>query len=46
MNEYDSGYVFLPLESAQVFFQQPDQATQIEVMLDDPDRAGRSVGRS
>jgi lipoprotein-releasing system permease protein len=45
MNEYDSGYVFLPLESAQVFFQQPDQATQIEVMLDDPDRAG-PIGRA
>jgi lipoprotein-releasing system permease protein len=45
MNEYDSGYVFLPLESAQVFFQQPDQATQIEVSVDDPDRAG-SIGRA
>ena len=45
MNEYDSGYVFLPLEAAQVFFQQPNQATQIEVQIDDPDRAG-PVGRS
>ncbi len=45
MNEYDSGYVFLPLESAQIFFQQPNQATQIEVRVDDPDSA-RRVGRS
>ena len=45
MNEYDSGYVFLPLESAQIFFQQPNQATQIEVRVDDPDNA-RRVGRS
>ena len=45
MNEYDSGYVFLPLEAAQVFFQQPDQATQIEVSLDDPDKA-RAAGRA
>jgi lipoprotein-releasing system permease protein len=45
MNEYDSSYVFLPLESAQVFFQQPDQATQIEVSVDDPDRAGQ-IGRA
>ena len=45
MNEYDSGYVFLPLEAAQIFFQQPNQATQIEVRVDDPDDA-RRVGRS
>jgi lipoprotein-releasing system permease protein len=45
MNEYDSGYVFLPLDSAQIFFQQPDQATQIEVSVDDPDNA-RAIGQS
>ena len=45
MNEYDSGYVFLPLEAAQIFFQQPNQATQIEVSVDDPDNA-RAIGRS
>ena len=45
MNEYDSGYVFLPLESAQIFFQQPNQVTQIEVRVDDADRA-RAVGGS
>ena len=45
MNEYDSGYVFLPLEAAQVFFQQPGQATQIEVSVDDPDHAP-AVGRA
>ncbi len=45
MNEYDSGYVFLPLDSAQIFFQQPGQATQIEVSVDDPDHA-RAIGRA
>jgi lipoprotein-releasing system permease protein len=45
MNEYDSGYVFLPLEAAQVFFQQPGQATQIEVTISDPDEA-RRTGRA
>jgi lipoprotein-releasing system permease protein len=45
MNEYDSGYVFLPLEAAQIFFQQPNQVTQIEVSVDDPDRAP-SIGRA
>jgi lipoprotein-releasing system permease protein len=37
-NEYDTGYVFLPLEAAQVYFQKPDAATQLEVMVSDPDR--------
>ena len=47
MNEYDSGYVFIPLEAAQVFFQQPNQATQIEVQIADPDvdHPGCSVQR-
>ena len=45
MNEYDSGYVFLPLAAAQIFFQQPGSVTQIEVSVDDPDRA-RSIGRA
>jgi lipoprotein-releasing system permease protein len=37
-NEYDSGYVFQPLEAAQVYFQKPDVATQLEVMVSDPER--------
>ncbi len=40
MNEYDSSYVYLPFEAAQVFFQQPDGASQIEVMVNNPDRVG------
>ncbi len=36
MNEYDTSYVFLPMEAAQVFFQKPGAATQIEVSIDDP----------
>lgn len=27
MNDYDSNYVFLPIESAQIFFQKPEAAT-------------------
>jgi lipoprotein-releasing system permease protein len=38
MNEYDSNYVFLPIEAAQIFFQQPNAATQIEIMVADPDQ--------
>ena len=44
-NEYDSGYVFLPLAAAQVYFQKPDVATQLEVMVSDPERVG-SVHRA
>jgi lipoprotein-releasing system permease protein len=36
MNEYDSNYVFLPLHAAQVFFQQKDAITQIEIRVADP----------
>jgi lipoprotein-releasing system permease protein len=39
MNIYDSSYVFLPLEAAQVFFQTPNAVTEIEVMTDNPDNA-------
>ena len=37
MNEYDSTFVFLPLQAAQIFFQKPDAVTQIEVMVADPE---------
>ncbi len=40
MNEYDSSFTFLPLEAAQIFFQKPDAATQIEVMVEDPEHVG------
>jgi lipoprotein-releasing system permease protein len=40
MNEYDTSYVFLPLEAAQIFFQKPNAATQIEVTVRDPERVG------
>ncbi len=36
-NEADTGFVFLPIEAAQVFFRQPNAATQIEVITADPD---------
>ena len=45
MNEYDSSYVFLPLEAAQIFFQQPDSASQIEVRVEDADQV-RTVTRA
>ncbi|MDI3308743.1 MAG: lipoprotein-releasing ABC transporter permease subunit [Acetobacteraceae bacterium] len=38
MNEYDSSFVFIPLSAAQVYFQTPDAASQIEVFVQDPTR--------
>ena len=41
MNEYDTNFVFLPLQAAQIFFQKPGQATQIEVFADNPGNVSR-----
>ncbi len=38
MFEYDSGFVFMPLEAAQTYFKLPDSVTQIEIFLDNPDQ--------
>ncbi|RKK03565.1 lipoprotein-releasing ABC transporter permease subunit [Pseudoroseomonas wenyumeiae] len=38
MNEYDSGYIFMPLASAQTYFQLRDAASQIEVFVNNPDQ--------
>ncbi len=40
---YDSNYVFMPLAEAQVYFQKPDAATQIEVTLRDPERVAAAA---
>ena len=45
MNEYDTSFVFLPIEAAQIFFQLPGQASHIEVMVDDP-QGVRAVTRA
>ena len=44
MNEYDTSFVFLPIEAAQIFFQQPGAASHIEVMVADPQDVG-TIGR-
>lgn len=38
MFEYDSSFVFMPLEAAQVYFDMPGAVTNLEVMADHPDR--------
>ena len=40
MSEYDSAYVFMPLEEAQAYFSSPEAAHAVEVYLDDPDSVG------
>ena len=37
MFEYDSSFIFLPLEAAQVFFRMGDQVSAIEVLVRDPE---------
>ncbi len=37
MYQYDSGYVFLPLDAAQLYFKLPDAVTAIEIMAKNPD---------
>jgi lipoprotein-releasing system permease protein len=44
MNEYNSAYVFIPLQAAQIFFQKPESVTEIQVMVKDPERVA-SVDR-
>jgi lipoprotein-releasing system permease protein len=39
MYEYDNSYVYMPFETAQVFFRVPDGANAIEIVLDNADRA-------
>lgn len=38
MFEYDSGFIFMPLDAAQTYFKYPDAVTQVEVFLDNPDK--------
>ncbi len=36
MYEYNNGFVFMPLEAAQAFFQMPDAVNTLEIMADSP----------
>ena len=40
MSEYDSSILFMPLNEAQLYFNQPDSVTGLEVVLDSPDEVG------
>ena len=45
MSEYDRGYLFMPLETAQEFFSIEDGVTNIEITVDDPDRVDAVAAR-
>ncbi len=38
MYEYDSSFVYMPLEAAQVYFRLPEAVSSLEVMVEDADR--------
>lgn len=44
MHEYDSSFIYMPLETAQVFFRLPDRVSAVEVFLDNPDQVGELRG--
>ncbi len=49
MYEYDSGFVFMPLEAAQIYFKLPDAVSNLEVFIDNPQNApgvGLSITRA
>ncbi len=41
MYEYNSGFVFMPLDTAQTFFMMPDAVNTLEIMADSAQIAGR-----
>ena len=43
MFEYDSGFAYIPLNAAQIYFQMPDAVNNLEVFVDDTDNT-REIG--
>jgi lipoprotein-releasing system permease protein len=41
--EYDQTFVFMPLEEAQLYFNMPGKVSQLEIMVNDPDRVGALI---
>ncbi|MFO1119070.1 MAG: lipoprotein-releasing ABC transporter permease subunit [Rhodospirillales bacterium] len=39
MYEYDSNFIFMPLDAAQTYFNMPDSVTALEIFLDDMQKA-------
>ena len=45
MFEYDSSFIYMPLEAAQLFFRLPDAVSNLEIMVTTPD-AVRDIGHN
>ncbi len=45
MYEYDSSFIFMPLKSAQIYFQLPKAVSNLEVFVTKPDKA-REIGKT
>ncbi|MGO8865226.1 MAG: lipoprotein-releasing ABC transporter permease subunit [Alphaproteobacteria bacterium] len=43
MYEYDSAYMYMPLEAAQLYFRLPNAVSELEVRIQDPERAQAMV---
>ena len=43
MFEYDSSYIFMPMKAAQVYFRHPNAVTDLQVFVNDPDKA-KAIG--
>lgn len=41
MYEYDSSFIFMPLDTAQTYFRLPESVTNLEIFIDDPDNTRR-----
>ncbi len=39
MYEYDSGFIFMPLDAAQIYFQMKNGVSNLEVFVENPDKA-------
>jgi lipoprotein-releasing system permease protein len=44
MFEYNSGFVFIPLDAAQAFFEIPERVSMLEVMTEDPQNIAGTIG--
>jgi len=45
MYEYDNSFIFIPFELAQVLYQLKDQATGVDVLIEDPNKVDEARGR-
>ncbi len=45
MHEYDSGFIFMPLQAAQKYFKFPETVSYLDIIIQQPDRASEMAGK-